>query len=282
MSKSSISILGCGWLGLSLGKHFFENGFVVKGSTTKAEKEAILKENSIESFRIQLNPQIVGENVDNFLSSETLLINIPPRISFQKTDAHVEQISNLLPFIKISPIKNIIYISSTSVYPELNREIFEEDVITPEQSASPTMIKTEILLKDFCKNSGINLTILRCGGLMGYDRIPAKYFSGWKGLTTGDIRVNYVHRDDVIKIIETIIEKNIWNETFNIVSPIHPTRKEIYTKNCEELGFEMPEFIMPTEPQPFKIISPEKWLKSSKYSFIYTNPLDYYYVGRFL
>ncbi len=277
MSKSSISILGCGWLGLPLGKHLSDKNYVVKGSTTHIEKLPILQENGIEAFQIQLNPQVVGQNMDNFLNSETLLINIPPRISLQKADAHVEQISNLLPSIKVSSIKNIIYISSTSVYPELNREVFEEDVKTPEQSASPTMVKAENLLKDFCKDSKLNLTILRCGGLMGYDRIPAKYFSGWKGLTTGDIQVNYVHRDDVIKVIETVIDKEIWNETFNIVSPIHPTRKEIYAKNCEELGFEMPEFVKPNEAQPFKIISSQKWLERSKYSFIYENPLDFYY-----
>lgn len=273
----SISILGCGWLGLPLGKHFSDKGYTVKGSTTNEEKLPILTENGIEAFRIQLNPQIVGENVDNFLKAETLLINIPPRISLQKVDAHVEQIANLLVHVKNSSIKNIIYISSTSVYPELNREVFEEDVITPEQSASPTMVKAEKLLLEFWKESSVNLTILRCGGLMGYERIPAKYFSGWKGLTTGDIQVNYVHRDDVIRIIETIIENNIWNEVFNIVSPIHPTRKEIYAKNCEELGFEMPEFVAPNGPQPFKIISPKKWLEHSKYEFIYENPLDYYY-----
>jgi UDP-N-acetyl-D-mannosaminuronate dehydrogenase len=113
MSKSSISILGCGWLGLPLGKHFSEKGFVVKGSTTNVEKVLVLEANGIEGFRIQLNPQVVGENVDNFLDSETLLINIPPRISLQKTDAHVEQISNLLSLIKNAFIKNIIYISST-------------------------------------------------------------------------------------------------------------------------------------------------------------------------
>lgn len=277
MNKPSISILGCGWLGLPLGKHFSENNYIVKGSTTNEQKLPVLAGNGIEPFRIQLNPQVVGENVDNFLNTETLLINIPPRISLQKTDAHVEQIFNLLPLIKNTFIKNVIYISSTSVYPELNREVFEEDVTTPEQSASSTMVKAENLLKDFCKNSNINLTILRCGGLMGYDRIPAKYFSGWKGLTTGEIQVNYVHRDDVIKVIETIIDNEIWNETFNIVSPIHPTRKEIYLKNCVELGFEMPEFVTPLEVQPFKIISPKKWIERSKYSFIYENPLDYYY-----
>ncbi len=277
MNQQSISILGCGWLGLPLGKYLSNKNFSVKGGTTTEEKLSILQENGINAFRIQLNPQVVGESVDNFLSSETLLINIPPRISLQKTDAHVEQISNLLVLVKNSSIKNIIYISSTSVYPELNREVFEEDITTPEQSASPTLVKTENLLQDFCKNSNRNLTILRCGGLMGYGRIPAKYFAGWKGLTTGDIRVNYVHRNDVIRVIEMIIEKNIWNETFNIVSPIHPTRKEIYTKNCEELGYEMPEFVTPTEAQPFKIISPKKWLERSNYAFIYPNPLDYYY-----
>ena len=276
MSKS-ISILGCGWLGLPLGKYFLDKGYAVKGSTTKEEKLPILIGNGIEAFCIQVNPQVVGENVDNFLNSETLLINIPPRISHQKVDAHVKQISNLLTHVKLSSIKNIIYISSTSVYPELNREVFEEDVITTEESASPTMIKAEKLLIALWKETSVNLTILRCGGLMGYDRIPAKYFSGLKGLTTGDIQVNYVHRDDVIKIIETIIENNIWNETFNIVSPIHPTRKEIYAKNCEELGYEMPEFVDSAEPQPFKIISPKKWLECSKYKFIYENPLDYYY-----
>jgi nucleoside-diphosphate-sugar epimerase len=276
MSKS-ISILGCGWLGLPLGKYFSDKGYAVKGSTTKEEKLPILIGNGIEAFCIQVNPQVVGENVDNFLNSETLLINIPPRISHQKVDAHVEQISNLLTDVKQSSIKNIIYISSTSVYPELNREVFEEEVITPEQSANPTMIKAEKLLIALWKETSVNLTILRCSGLMGYDRIPAKYFSGLKGLTTGDIQVNYVHRDDVIKIIETIIKNSIWNETFNIVSPIHPTRKEIYAKNCEELGYKMPEFITPSEPQPFKIISPKKWLECSKYEFIYLNPLDYYY-----
>jgi nucleoside-diphosphate-sugar epimerase len=277
MSKSSLSILGCGWLGLPLGKHFSDNNYVVKGSTTNAEKLPVLQQNGIEAFRIQLNPQVVGENVDNFLNTETLLINIPPRISLQKVDAHLEQIKELMPYVKAYYVRNIIYISSTSVYPELNREVFEEDVTTPEQSASPTMVKAENFLKEFCEFWKINLTILRCGGLMGYDRIPAKYFSGWKGLTTGDIQVNYVHRDDVIKVIETVIEDGIWNETFNIVSPIHPKRKEIYVKNCEELGFEMPEFVNQSEPQAFKIISPKKWLERSKYAFIYENPLDFYY-----
>ncbi|RYU94993.1 NAD(P)H-binding protein [Emticicia agri] len=269
----TISIIGCGWLGLPLGKYLSEKDYLVKGSTTHPEKLAILQENGVEPYLLKLNPQLECEYVDNFLDSEVLIINIPPKISLQKTDAHVEQIANLLKVVENSSIKKIIYISSTSVYPELNREVVEEDVLTPETSASPTMVKAENLLRDFTAD----VTILRAAGLMGYDRIPAKYFAGWKGLTTGDIPVNYIHRDDVIRIIETVIEKNIWGDTFNIVSPIHPIRKEIYIRNCEELGFEMPEFVASPTPQPYKIISPDKWLEKSGYHFIFKNPLDYFY-----
>lgn len=269
----TISIIGCGWLGLPLGAYLSEKNYLVKGSTTHVDKLAILEENGIEPFLLKLNPQLKCEYVDNFLDSDILIINIPPRISVQKTDAHVEQIANLIAAVKKSPIKKIIYISSTSVYPELNREVVEEDVATPENSASPTMVKAENLLKNFAAD----VTILRSAGLMGYDRIPAKYFAGWKGLTTGNIPVNYIHRDDVIRIIETVIEKEIWGDTFNIVSPIHPIRKEIYTRNCEELGFEMPEFVNPAEASPYKIISPAKWLTRSEYHFLFKNPLDYFY-----
>lgn len=269
----TISIVGCGWLGLPLGKYLSEKNYLVKGSSTHTEKLEILQENGIEPFLLRLNPQLECEYVDKFLDSDVLIINIPPRISLQKTDAHVEQVASLLQAVKNSPVKNIIYISSTSVYPELNREVTEEDVSTPEQSASPTMVKAENLLKAF---SG-NVTILRSAGLMGYDRIPAKYFAGWKGLTTGDIPVNYIHRDDVIRIIETIIEKDIWDETFNIVSPIHPIRKDIYAQNCEELGFEMPEFVDSPTPQPYKIINGDKWLEKSAYHYLFKNPLDYFY-----
>lgn len=269
----TISIIGCGWLGLPLGQYLSEKNYLVKGSTTHTEKLETLQENGIEPFLLKLNPQLECEYVDNFLDSDILIINIPPKISLQKTDAHVEQIANLLQAVKASPIKNIIYIGSTSVYPELNREMVENDISSPETSASPTMVKAENLLKAFSDN----VTILRSAGLMGYDRIPAKYFAGWKGLTTGDIPVNYIHRDDVIRIIETVIEKDFWGDTFNIVSPVHPIRKEIYAQNCEELGFEMPEFVDSPTPQPYKIINGDKWLEKSGYHYLFKNPLDYFY-----
>jgi hypothetical protein len=76
-----------------------------------------------------------------------------------------------------------------------------------------------------------------------------------------------------------ILEKGFWHEIFNVVSPKHPIREEIYLKNCEDLGFEKPVFVEAVEQIPFKIISPQKLISQTNYSFIYANPLEFKYLN---
>jgi nucleoside-diphosphate-sugar epimerase len=264
-----ISILGSGWLGLPLGKYLVENGYSVKGSTTSESKITLLSAVGIEPFLLKFAPEIEGKDIINFLNSEILIICIPPRAGKYGEDFHVQQIQSLMGYLPSSSIKSIIYTSSTSVYPDLNREVTEQDEVLENHA----LIKVENLLKILSKN----VTILRCGGLMGGERIPAKYFAG-KTINTGGTPVNYVHQQDVIQIITLILEKGFWHETFNVVSPIHPIRKEIYFKNCEELGFEKPIFEEPSEEIPFKIISSQKLISQTGYEFLYANPLDFRYL----
>jgi nucleoside-diphosphate-sugar epimerase len=264
-----ISILGCGWLGLPLGKYLVEKGHKIKGSTTSESKIQLLSEVGIEPFLLTFSPQIEGENMINFLDSEILIICIPPRAGKFGDDFHVQQIESLIRYLPSSPIQSIIYTSSTSVYPELNREVNEDDDVIENHA----LVKVEKMLK----NTSKKVTILRCGGLMGGERIPAKYFAG-KTINTGNTPVNYVHQEDVIRIISLILEKGFWHETFNVVSPKHPIREEIYLKNCADLGFEKPIFVETVEQIPFKIISPQKLISRTNYRFIYANPLEFKYL----
>ncbi|MDP5122171.1 MAG: SDR family NAD(P)-dependent oxidoreductase, partial [Spirosomaceae bacterium] len=263
----TISILGCGWLGLPLAKSLVSKGFTVKGSTTSEGKIKELKAAKIQPFLLKLEPKIEGENVDEFFNSELLFINIPPGLRVNSADYYTQQLQSLMKAVNTSTVQKIIFISTTSVYSELNREVTEIDA-----DQEHPLYKAEQFITQNAQNKQV--TILRCGGLMGYERIPAKYFAGKKGLTTGDIRVNYVHRDDVIGIVEMIIEKEIYGETFNVVAPEHPTRKEVYEKACLEHNYEIPEFVTPKEPHDFKVISPKKLLGFTDYKFKYANPLD--------
>ncbi|GAB2763844.1 SDR family oxidoreductase [Rhabdobacter roseus] len=230
----------------------------------------------IDPHHLSFTPSPQGEHVEAFFESESLVVDIPPRLSKQGEEFHPQQLEHIVRLVEKSPIKNIIYLSSTSVYPALNRLVTEEDVRQPDESASPALVKAEQQMASL--RADRHVTILRCGGLMGYDRIPGKYVKGQKNLTTGSVPVNYVHRDDVIALIARILEDNeVTDSTFNVVAPFHPTRREVYEASCAQFGWESPTFL-PTAPnESFKIVVGDKVCSSYDFSFRFPNPLHFYY-----
>jgi nucleoside-diphosphate-sugar epimerase len=270
----TVSILGCGWLGMALAKDLIEKGYKVKGSTTHPEKTAEMKKAGIIPFEIRLLPEPEGDHLHEFLDSDLLIIAIPPGTKSGMADSyHPTQIKYLIDDIKKSTVNKIIYISSTSVYPTNNQETFETAPLNPQDATNKSVLLAEEVL---LKNKIFQTTVLRCGGLMGYDRVPGKYFAGEKNLKTAKVPVNYIHRDDVVLIIEEIIKQGKWGEIYNVVAPKHPTRKEVYTANARIFGFEIPTFDE-SESMPFKTINSSKLMMDLNYRFKYPNPLEFDY-----
>lgn len=270
-----ISILGCGWLGLPLGAHLKEIGHSVKGSTTRKEKMALLEEKGIAPFLITFDGKSTAASaVDpQFFECDILIISIPPRSKTMPSDYHPQQIRQVLSNINLASPQKIIYISATSVYPknaDVIAEDFPMDIFT---TGNRALYEAEQLL---LQESTLQLNILRCGGLMGYDRIPAKYFEG-KTVMNGAGAVNYIHRDDVIGIIETIITKNTWGNTFNLVAPMHPSRIEVFKKNVQDFNFIPPNFSVAAIPDNCRLILGEKVIRALQYEFLYPDPLYFYY-----
>lgn len=267
-----ISILGCGWLGFPLAKSLVKQGYTVQGSVSREEKMTLLANEGITPFQIQLSPAITGTDVPAFLEADILVIAIPPRAGKFGDDYHVAQIRSVLAMLQDSPIQHVVYTSSTSVYPE-NKAVLDEESEVIE--ASP-LVQVEKLIKNFCEKNSKRYSILRCAGLMGYERMPAKYFAG-KTLQTGQIPVNYIHQDDAVAVIQSILLNDFGSITLNLVTPEHPSRDEVYTKNCEEMGLPLPIFEEPISPLAFKVISGDKLLQVTGYTFKFANPLDFIY-----
>jgi nucleoside-diphosphate-sugar epimerase len=274
MYLPSVSILGCGWVGLPLGALLVTQGYKVNGSTTSPQKLPVLAQEGIQPFLIQLNPSPAGDRLSEFLSSDVLIINVPPKVQAKGPDFHVQQMRYLATLLSGTAVTHIIYLSSTSVYPDLNREVTEAEAL-PQPGSNLTLLQAELLLQELAP--AIRTTVLRCGGLMGYNRMPARYVAGKKGLTTGGhTPVNYVHRDDVCGVVETVIRRNRWGEMYNVVAPLHPTREAVCLKNAQDFGLEPAEFIH-SEPSAFKIISSQKLIHQLDYTFLYPNPLTFLY-----
>lgn len=236
----NISILGCGWLGLPLAKSLIAKGFSVKGSTTSLEKIKILKDAGIEPFQVEVSENGISGYLYSLLEkSEILIIDIPPKLRGDSGENFVKKMENLIPFIKEAKIKNIIFISSTSVFPDDNSVITETTKPNPGTQSGKQLLEAETLLRS---NENFKTTVIRFGGLIGADRHPVYHLAGKQNLGNPEAAVNLIHQDDCIGIIEKIIELDCWNQTFNAVAPFHPTRKEYYTQKAAGLGLPLPEF----------------------------------------
>lgn len=261
-SLKKASIIGCGWLGLPLGKHLAAAGYAVTGTITSPEKKQKLTEAGIQPLVLRFDPE-PSDALGPLPAADVLILSLPPRAGKQGDAFHPAQIAALLQHLEGFSGK-LIYISSTSVYPDSpDRTTEESDVISDHP-----LIQAENLLR----NSGIPVTILRCGGLMGDDRVAGRYFIG-KTVRNGATPVNFIHRDDVIGLIRQVMEQEVWNTMFNVVTPQHPTRKEVYLQNAKDKGWAAPVFEEPAEPLPFKLISGEKIAQCLGYSFLYPDPL---------
>ncbi|MCC8409027.1 SDR family oxidoreductase [Mucilaginibacter sp. UR6-1] len=233
----TISILGCGWYGLALAKSLVEAGHLVKGSTTTAEKLPVLQQYGIAPFIIDLGTAL--SNYDPaFFECDVIWIAIPPKVR-SGGDYHtkIQQAVNL---IGNSPVKHVIYISSTGVYGDNNQKVTELDPPNPTTESGKALLAVEDLLK---AQNGFDMTVVRFGGLFGPNREAGRFFTGKKDIPNGQAPVNMIHLDDCLGISHAILQKQAFGHTFNACSPQHPHKAEFYTKAAQTANLAVPEFI---------------------------------------
>ncbi|MBF0586911.1 SDR family oxidoreductase [Prosthecochloris sp. N3] len=269
MQNTRISILGCGWLGLPLGSFLASQGYPVKGSTMSADRFSELRDAGIEPFMISLSPSLEGDDVDGFLQSDILVINIPPERRPDIEEYHQKQFASLMPALVSSPVSRVVFVSSTSVYPALERSVTEQDAIDPEASSGKALLAVERMLMG---QSSFKTTVLRFCGLIGYDRDPSVMLRRLDSLANADQPVNLVHRDDCIGIIHEVIVQEAWGEVFNACSPGHPLRRDYYRRAAERAGLPLPPDAGDS-PRSWKIIDSSKLERQLGYRFRVPDPL---------
>lgn len=232
--------MGCGWLGLPLASKFVEDGFSVHGSTTSKEKIEVLEESSISPFLISLSEKGITGNISGFLENiEILVVNVPPKLRGGKGENYVKKMQLLHREIVKSSVSKALFVSSTSVYGEIDGSVTEDTVPFPSTESGKQLLEAEKL---FQNNPSFSTTILRFGGLIGPKRHPIQMLAGRKNLSHGNSPVNLIHLNDCIGIISQIIEKSWWNEIINGVFPEHPSKQEYYTAKAKEMNLQAPDY----------------------------------------
>ena len=221
----TFTILGTGWLGAELAEKL-KDDYKIKVSLRDEKKSEIYKKFGFSAYILN---EYDFSFLDELLDTDYLFINYPPS-KFENYLAFLKKIYN---HPKIKNIEKIIFVSSTSVYPDIEESFNEEFII---KNPSNKMVLD-------AENLVLNKThiIFRASGLFGEDRIAGRRLAN-KIVDFPKTKINFVHRNDVINATKFVIENNI-NGIFNLCSKQHPTKKEIYTFNSKKYDFTTPIFL---------------------------------------
>lgn len=272
INTERLAILGGGWLGLAIAQHLSSDH--TRLATRSRERVDALRALGYESCQFDIealgnkNPS-ADDLIDcakEFLNASCLIINI--------TCKNVAAFKNLAALIAESPIKNVIFISSTSVYPFTNTVVYEEDA-----NLEHPLAQIETLL---LRNTAFQTTVLRLAGTFGYQRHPGRFFRSGKPVKHPEAKVNLIHQDDCIAIIKAVIDKSIWGEVLSCCADEHPSKQDFYSYAANDAGQPIPNFDVidntpPEEGFPalsYKIVSNQKLKTVLGYQFLKPKLMD--------
>ncbi|MGL5343181.1 MAG: SDR family oxidoreductase [Plesiomonas sp.] len=271
MDNKKISIIGLGWLGMPLAMHLQSAGYAVVGSKTTADGVAAAQLSGIESYLLNLNPQIECDDtdLDTLLNVDTMVVNIPPGRKNYRAQFYLEAIQNWVDSALANQVKHLIFISSTSVYGKASGEVDESSGCYPETGSARELYELELWLHGL---PNIRIDVLRCAGLVGPDRHPGRFLAGKQNLPEGAQGVNLVHLDDCITAILRLIECRLpEGQTYNLCAPEHPVRSAFYPQIAKNLGLDAPTFL-PDLAGRSRIINGNKICCEQGFTYHYPDP----------
>jgi nucleoside-diphosphate-sugar epimerase len=212
-------IVGCGYVGLPLGKELVRRGHEVFGLRRSVLAEAELWGAGITPLHADITqPETLATLPRDF----DWVVNCAASGGGGAADyrkIYLEGNRNLVAWLDGSPLKKFVYTSSTSVYGQNDGSVVtEESPVEPEADTSTILVETEKLLLSAVAERQFPAVILRVAGIYG----PAR--GHWfKAFLRGEARIegdgsrflNMIHRDDLIGVIIAALETGKPGEIFN-------------------------------------------------------------------
>lgn len=266
----SAAIVGLGWLGLPLARHLKNLGWEVKGTKRTHEGVEQMRLMRLEAYHLELMPEINADpdDLSALLNVDSLIINIPPSQYFFDIQHYVWGVQNLVNEALLQGVHHIIFISSTSVFPEISGQFDESVTPRAENDISRALIEIETWLAEL---QDIDCDIIRFAGLVGTDRHPIYALAGKQDLKFGHSPVNLVHSDDCARAIQLLLETPGGYRLYHLAAPIHPTREAYYCHAAQQYALEAPHFISSAQ-DPQRIIVADKICRELDFVYQYPDP----------
>jgi nucleoside-diphosphate-sugar epimerase len=215
-----ILIVGCGYVGLPLGRELARLGHEVFGlRRSKLAAEELTAAGIMPLHADVTQPETLAQLPRNF----DWVVNCTASGGGGAEDyrkIYLEGNRNLVAWLADSPPEKFVYTSSTSVYGQNDGSVVtEKSLVEPDAATSTVLVDTEKYLLAAVAQRRFPAVILRVAGIYGPGR-----GHGFKAFLRGEARIegdggrwlNMIHRDDLIGVIIAALRDAQPGEVFNV------------------------------------------------------------------
>ncbi|MFC4246749.1 SDR family oxidoreductase [Natribaculum luteum] len=203
-----VAILGCGYVGLELGRQLLEAGHEPIGVRRSGAGVAAIEENGFEGVRADVTDQSSLEAVPD-VDALVFAASSGGRGAEAAREVYVDGLETAIEAFgtRDEPPERLVYTSSTGVFGDHGGDWVDEE--TP---IEPTTPKTEVLAEaervalETPAAFGYDGAVARFAGLYGPDRYRLERYLGGP-VTEGYL--NMVHRDDAAGAVRFLLEDDL-------------------------------------------------------------------------
>lgn len=277
----NITIIGCGYVGTTLAQYWQQKqSHLLTVTTTTNERVEELKKVAHKVVIMKGDDATAVQSVVQ--NQDVVIVSVAP-ISDRQVDAEVYAATylptakNLVAALSNSPtVKQIIYLSSCSVYANRNGEWVDETVtIDPPNKLTQVLAQTEQIFLG-SNSEEVKVCILRMGGIYGPERELGKRFVHIAGKTlpgTGESFTNWIHLDDIVCAVDFVL-LNQCGGIYNLVNDVTLTVRDLCDQICDREN--LPQVLWnPSEPskREFNTRVSNQKLKAAGYKFIHPDKI---------
>lgn len=231
-----VAILGCGYVGLELGRRLLARGHDVVGVRRSPEGVGGIEDAGFDAVRADVTDP---EELSTVPDADALVFAASSggRGADAARGVYVEGLETVIDQFSARehPPERLVYTSSTGVYGDHGGDWVDEE--TP---IEPTTEKTRVLAEAerIALESSIDGTVARFSGLYGPERYRLeRYLEG--PVTEGYL--NMVHRDDAAGAVRYLLEEDLARGEVVLVSDDEPVEKWAFADwLAEQCGVETP------------------------------------------
>ena len=249
-----ILIVGCGYVGLALGRRLSSSGAEVLGLRRRDDPDGAMAAAGIRAMQGDLTkPQDLEKILGDFDAVVVAAASGRGGVDAYR-DVYLGGARNLVAWAHGRRVGRIVQVGSTSVYGQTDGSWVTEDSPTePDEATGRVLVETERVFSEADRSGVVPTLIVRVAGIYGPGRrhLLGQFVTGQARREPGRW-LNMIHRDDVASALEAVLLRGQPGRIYNAVDDEPVLQEEFLRFLAESTGRPLPPLTDPAESIPIR------------------------------